>query len=240
MKRVSMYLCALALVGCGTDGTSVVTGPSRPKVDPSVVQLYLSMPRSAETIGLVSAKSGKHGSDQSKMDDALEKLKEEAGDAGANGIVIQQTGESDAGSAGVAMPVGNTAVFFSNQQHRETINGIAIYVSNAQSSSVGNSTASMDFDSASAGAQKGDSASQYTLGLLYMQGTGIPQDFTEALKWLILAKADSDPNGELNKNASSYMDKLESQMTPAQIAQAQQEASEWFKAHARPNAAAAQ
>ena len=233
MKRLLMYLCVFVLVGCGTDGTSVVTGPSRPRVDPSLVQLYLTMPANAETVGLVSAKSGKHGGDQSKMDDALEKLKEEAGDAGANGIVIQQTGESDAGSAGVAMPVGNTAVFFSNQQHRETINGIAVYVTDAQSSPGGNPAASMDFDSASVGAEKGDPTSQYTLGLLYMQGTGVPQDFTEALKWLILAKAASDPKDDLNKKAASDIDKLEAQMTPAQVAQAQQEASAWFKAHPR-------
>lgn len=227
MKRYFVFCAALGLAACGTDGSTVVTGVTRPSVDPAQVVLYLTPPADYETIGLVSAKSGTHGSDDSKMQDAVQKLKEEAGEAGANGIIIQQTGEATSGSTGVVLQSGQVPMFFSSTHHRETINGTAIYVPpNGNAMPVGE-----DFRSASSGAEKGDPVSQYDLGLFYMQGTGVPQNYLEALKWLLLAKASADGQTDTYMSANSAIEKLEARMEPAQVAQAQQEAAEWFKAH---------
>jgi len=230
VKPFLTFLIALGLVACGTDGTSVLTGKSRPSISPSQVILYLTPPVQYESIGLVSAKSGKHGSDQGKMDDAVEELKKQAADVGANGVVIQQTGESASGATGVVVQAGDVPLFFSNEHHRETINGMAIYVSPSDDGTV-TLSGSSNLKSMSASAESGDPGSQYTLGMLYMQGTGTPQDYVEALKWLILAKAGANVKSDTYKSASTSIDKLESEMVPAQIADAQKQASDWYKSH---------
>jgi TPR repeat protein len=242
IQKNLIYVCgALLLAACGTDGTSVVTGISRPSIDPSLVVLYLSPPTQYETIGLVSGESGKHGSDESKMNDAVQKLKEEAADAGANGVVIQNATEEASGSTGVVVPAGNLGLFVSNEHHREIVRGIAIYVSDVSPPSLpaatkapgSNSAISTDFKAVSANAEEGDPAAQYNLGILYMQGIGTPQNYIEALKWLILVKATAEVNSNIYRRADSSVSTLESQMTSADVAQAQSEASVWFKAHSR-------
>lgn len=234
MKLSLISLVAFGLVACGTDGTSVLTGQSRPSTDPSQVVLYLTPPAKYETIGLVTAKSGKHGSDQGKMNDAVQKLKEEAAEVGANGVVIQGTGESTSSTTGVVVQAGDVPFIFSTQHHRETINGTAIFVAPTDAESAINLSApGVDYKSASVAAQGGDSTSQYDLGLLYMDGTGVPQDYVQALKWLILAKSGADTKSATYKNASSKIGELESKMAPAQIADAQKQASEWFNSHSQ-------
>lgn len=249
MRAPFAIVLACLLAGCGTDGTMVLTGPSRPSLDPSAVVLYVTPPAHYETIGLVSAKSGTHGGDQGKMQDAVEKLKEEAADAGANGVVIQQTGESTSGTTGVVVQAGDVPMFFSSAHHRETINGIAIYVADSGESSqpaaapasgaaptqahTSEPAIDTDFKSVSAAAETGNPANQYNLGMLYMQGTGTPQNFVAALKWLILAKSGSGIKTDTYLAASTAIEKLEAEMTPTEIAQAQTDASSWFKAHTR-------
>lgn len=232
MKTHLVCLTPLILAACGTDGTSVTTGTTRPSIDKSEVVLYLTAPAKYETIGLVTAKSGKHGSDQSKMEDAVEKLKEEAADVGANGVVIHQTGESTSSSVGVVVPAGNVGLVVSHQKYRETVNGIAIYVPPESTENTFPAKPG-DFEVISAAAEGGDAQSQYQLGVLYMEGTGVPQNYVEAAKWLILAKAGADTNSDTYNSASTSVDKLESRMTPSEIEQAQQAASTWFAAHSK-------
>ncbi|HEY1773840.1 MAG TPA: hypothetical protein VGH91_11690 [Gammaproteobacteria bacterium] len=234
MKTRLIYLGLLALAACGTDGTSVTTGTTRPSIDKSQVVLYLTPPAKYETIGLVTAKSGNHGSDQSKMDDAVDKLKEEAANVGANGILIAGTGEQTSGGSGVVVPAGNNALIFTSEHHRETINGTAIYV---PTENVDQAVLLQpgDLSRITTDAESGDAAAQYKLGMLYMQGTGVPQNYVEAAKWLILAKADASPDSGTYRSASGDVDSLESRMTSSQIEQAQQAASAWFQAHTKTN-----
>ncbi|WP_411675232.1 tetratricopeptide repeat protein [Acidiferrobacter thiooxydans] len=63
------------------------------------------------------------------------------------------------------------------------------------------------------------------LGLAYLQGLGVPQDDTSALKWLILAKA-----GGLAA-AAQALHILERVAAPAQVAQAQTLAKQWWARH---------
>lgn len=232
MKTRLMYLGLLALAACGTDGTSVTTGTARPSIDKSQVVLYLTPPANYETIGLITAKSGRHGSDQSKMDDAVDQLKEEAANVGANGIIIQGTGEQTSGGSGVVVPAGNNALIFTTQNHRETISGTAIYVP-PQNVDRAVTAQAGDVTKIAAAAEGGETVAQYSLGKLYLEGTGVPQNYVEAAKWLILAKADAAPDSDTYRSASDDLSKLESRMTPSQIEQAQQAASKWFEAKAR-------
>ena len=70
-------------------------------------------------------------------------------------------------------------------------------------------------------AKQGHALAFVKLGWMYAQGRGVRRDFLQAHKWYNLATA----NGY--KKAAEYRDALAQQMTPAQIAEAQQLAREW-------------
>ena len=70
-------------------------------------------------------------------------------------------------------------------------------------------------------AEQGDAKAQERLGHMYANGEGVPQDFVKAHAWMNLAAA----QGFQAENR----DRLAAQMTPAQIAEAQELATELFK-----------
>ena len=72
-----------------------------------------------------------------------------------------------------------------------------------------------------AAADAGDRRAMLALGRLYFQGLGVIQDYVEAHKWLNLAAS----RGEAA--ALKERDALAGQMTPAQIATAQERAAAW-------------
>ncbi len=47
-------------------------------------------------------------------------------------------------------------------------------------------------------ADQGDTNAQFMLGLMYVEGRGVPQDHAEALKWYCLAAAQGDAVAQLN------------------------------------------
>ena len=75
------------ITGC-TTGSHKVTGTLREPVPPEAVRIYSSMPPHAQVVGLLSADSFGGATLQDASQDALEKLRNEAGRLGANGIVI--------------------------------------------------------------------------------------------------------------------------------------------------------
>jgi TPR repeat protein len=85
-------------------------------------------------------------------------------------------------------------------------------------------------------AKQGDAWAQISLGNMYSKGQGVPQNDPEAYKWTALAKAASKPGSQAYISASRSMRILEARMTPAQIAQGQQEASAWWVAATRTRA----
>ena len=50
-------------------------------------------------------------------------------------------------------------------------------------------------------ARKGSSVAQFNLGFIYHEGKGVPQNFTEALKWYRLASDQGDPAAQFNLGA---------------------------------------
>ena len=70
-------------------------------------------------------------------------------------------------------------------------------------------------------ADQGEAVAQTKIGIMYDDGQGVPHDFVQAHKWYSLAATNGD------KPAAELRDALAKQMTPAQIAEAQQLAREW-------------
>ena len=70
-------------------------------------------------------------------------------------------------------------------------------------------------------AEKGSSVSQYFLGIMYLKGSGVLQDFIQAHMWFNIATSKD------HKKARGYLDKLTDRMSPEQLAEAQKRAREW-------------
>jgi TPR repeat protein len=70
-------------------------------------------------------------------------------------------------------------------------------------------------------AEQGDAKAQGNLGVAYLNGLGVPQDFVTALMWSNLAAAQGRESAKKNKEI------LEKRMTAKQIAEAQRRSSEW-------------
>jgi TPR repeat protein len=106
-------------------------------------------------------------------------------------------------------------------------------------------------------AEQGDARAQFSFGLLYENGDGVPRDYAKARQWYEKAAAQGDAKAQLylglqssfgqgvpmdvveaymwyslaaengNPHAPGYRDDLSRQMTRAQIAEAQKRAREW-------------
>lgn len=74
-------------------------------------------------------------------------------------------------------------------------------------------------------ASTGDALAQLHLGEMYMLGRGTPKDVVRAYMWLNLAAARG--NAQVATRAEEARDSVAKLMTPIQISQAQQLASEW-------------
>ena len=95
MKR--LWLILSLIIGC-VPVSHIVVGDAREPIDPSSVKIYLDSPKEYEKIALIDAGSNFAFKDpailfdwQSKMDKATERLKIEAAQLGANGILIVNT-----------------------------------------------------------------------------------------------------------------------------------------------------
>ena len=110
-------------------------------------------------------------------------------------------------------------------------------------------------------AEQGDPSAQFRLGSLYENGDGVPRDFAKARQWYEKAAAQGEAKSQFylgiqsaygeggpldlvqahmwyslaaengNAHAPGYRDDLARQMTPAQIAEAQQRMRQWKLKH---------
>lgn len=133
MKTSIICGAAILLVACSSS-TIVKQGDQKrqPVIDNwQNIYLYFSPPSDYETIGMVTGK-GRGLGDESKMQNALEALKEEARDAGATGVLLQSAGIATAGSIGTAAwsgtGSGGFAIGSSVPITNGSITGFAIYV----------------------------------------------------------------------------------------------------------------
>jgi uncharacterized protein len=70
-------------------------------------------------------------------------------------------------------------------------------------------------------ADQGEATAQGRLGVMYLAGVGVPQDYVQAYMWLDLSAARG------MKRAVEERDQLVQSMTAPQIAQAKKLAREW-------------
>jgi TPR repeat protein len=74
-------------------------------------------------------------------------------------------------------------------------------------------------------AEKGYAPAQAALGAMYLNGLGVRQDYVQADMWLNVAASRSDADSW--KAYAEIRDSVESEMTSAQVAEAQRLAREW-------------
>ena len=70
-------------------------------------------------------------------------------------------------------------------------------------------------------AEQGEMVAQWSLGVMYERGRGVPKDSVQAYRWYTLAAGQGDDLAE------KFKDFLEKSMTPDQLAEAQRLAREW-------------
>lgn len=123
------YTIPLLFCLCGCATSSVVVGTVRPAISPASVKLYLKEPKKYEQIAILesSSKSSFAFSDQGKMDAVMANLKEEAARLGANGVLLQSSGNSNAQGM-VMMPVGAGFMGVPYDAGHKAGSGLAIHV----------------------------------------------------------------------------------------------------------------
>tara|TARA_B100000446_G_scaffold166465_1_gene169645 strand:+ start:185 stop:586 length:402 start_codon:yes stop_codon:yes gene_type:complete len=129
MKR--LWLILLLIIGC-VPVSHIVVGETREPIHPSNVKIYLDYPEEYEKIALIDAGSNFAFKDpvilfdwQRKMDKAMERLKIEAAQLGANGILIVNTDTNNIIQSVRSDGEGGTQVSSSTEKY---VKAIAIYV----------------------------------------------------------------------------------------------------------------
>ncbi len=134
MGSFSRTLCAsvlaVMLAGCVNSlGTHTLTGQMRPKSDASRIVFYATAPADAEIIGRVAARSTVFRSEAAKTEVALDELRDQAAELGANGIVLDAGAEAVLGKKpGIVITPDKLAGFVTDQDHDVLVSGTAIYV----------------------------------------------------------------------------------------------------------------
>ena len=76
-------------------------------------------------------------------------------------------------------------------------------------------------------ADQGDADAQVNLGLMYVKGEGVLQDYVQAHKWLNIAASRIVKPARGRETVIRIRERIESKMTVAQLAEAQRLAREW-------------
>ena len=135
-RSLRVCACAFLLQACASS-SHVMVGQPRAPISPDQVRVYLEPPPHYEQIAALDASSGGFfGSDQSKMDSAMAKLKAEAAKVGANGVLLQAVENQQSGSIGVGVGGGSvgpnsavgTSVGGSGGLYSKAAKALAIYV----------------------------------------------------------------------------------------------------------------
>jgi len=129
MKR--LWIILSFIIGC-VPVSHIVVGETREPIHPSNVKIYLDYPEKYEKIALIDAGSNFAFKDpailfdwQRKMDKAMERLKIEAAQLGANGILIVNTDTNNIIQSVRSDGEGGTQVSSSTEKY---VKAIAIYV----------------------------------------------------------------------------------------------------------------
>lgn len=112
MKQICALFTALLLAGCAAS-SHILTGQKRPPIDQSQVKLYSRPPAKFEEVAIIEASSRNSWAvtDQGKVDVVIERLKEQAAQLGANGVLVQMTGSESVGGVVTGFSSGSNPSF---------------------------------------------------------------------------------------------------------------------------------
>lgn len=128
----------LVLAACAT--SAMVTGRTRPPIDPSQVRFYYDPPPGFEEVALLETSSGAFTyGNQNKTNSVMNKLRAEAAKLGANGVLFRGTSDGY-GGGGVSVGAGggsfggrgfsSAGVGVDISPRQKYAKGVAIYVAN--------------------------------------------------------------------------------------------------------------
>lgn len=104
VARIFVAAVALAITACAPS-SHILTGTPRPAISPSEVKIYSTPPPQYQEIALLDAHSssafGPGG--QKSIDKVIERLKVEAAQLGANGIILGDVADRQTGSLGTGV-----------------------------------------------------------------------------------------------------------------------------------------
>ena len=124
---ILLLVAAVNLSGCAT-GTTLVTGIKRDAIDFNTVRIYHAAPANYEIVAAVKSSSMWGFGEQHNLDLALEEIKKQAAEIGANGVILQNAGEVTTGGSGTFIPDGyGGGVFVGGNSSKQVISGTAIY-----------------------------------------------------------------------------------------------------------------
>jgi hypothetical protein len=129
---------ALAVAAACAPSSHILTGTARPAISPANVKIYTTPPPNFQEIALLDAHSSSMfgAGGQKSIDKVIERLKEQAAQLGANGIILGDIADRQTGSLGTGVGSGsysgNSAVGVgvggSLGIYKKTGKGTAIYV----------------------------------------------------------------------------------------------------------------
>jgi hypothetical protein len=122
-RTIIIIFCFFVLAGCAT-GSVIITGNTRPAIDPIEVKIYLEPPSQYEIIGIVEASSDVELSSQAAQDRVITELKKQAAKIGANGVLLINVETQSGGTTGFY----SGGVFYASSSERKNAHGQAIYV----------------------------------------------------------------------------------------------------------------
>jgi hypothetical protein len=132
MRPIYALLLSLMLAGCAAS-SHIVTGTKRSPIDPAQVRLYSQPPAKFEEVAIIEASSRNSWAigDQGKIDVVVERLKEQAAQLGANGVLLQMTGTESTGGVVTGFSSGSKPTFGTGiytQALHKVGKALAIYV----------------------------------------------------------------------------------------------------------------
>lgn len=127
--RALIALAAMLVLGACATATVVPVGNARAPIDPSQVRIYAQPPAHYEVLGILNGNSNMEGTGQSGVSDVIKKLKEQAAQLGANGLLMGKMGQQYTGSFGGTSYLGwGNFLGSSTASYSQTIEAQAIYV----------------------------------------------------------------------------------------------------------------
>lgn len=133
LRCILASLMAIAITGCGAS-SYILVGEMRPEIEPEQVRIYLHPPAEYEEVAIIEATNLGHLSftEQGRTEVVVERLKEQAAELGANGVLLQGISNESTGSIGSATVTadGNSAYGIGTTSNIMTKRGnaLAIYV----------------------------------------------------------------------------------------------------------------